>query len=341
LDFKPYYDYNNRKEIRIFSKKNKDKFNNSICKMESVLRLNDNEISNIKWNKFIDVISQTFNSSFPLVRISRKKCKDKQWITKAIKKSSKTKENLYNKWKQNKTIENYNTYRSYKKRFNSVLKKAKKYYFLRLFDNDNDSKKMWNEINSIIKNKNSSTTIEKIILNDVALSSQEDIAEALNNYFSTVGENLNNNFPKNNNNYKNYMPEPLDKSIRLTNMSITDTVNIIKNLADKNSSGIDQISQKLLKYVITNISPILTKLINLSIKECTYPDCLKRAQIIPLYKGGDKSNCSNYRPISLLSCFNKVFEKKYIMTSVNLLKTATSFLFNSLALESFTQLWTH
>jgi len=37
--------------------------------------------------------------------------------------------------------------------------------------------------------------------------------------------------------------------------------------------------------------------------------CLKVAQVIPVHKKGDKSACTNYRPISLLSQFNKIFER--------------------------------
>ena len=48
---------------------------------------------------------------------------------------------------------------------------------------------------------------------------------------------------------------------------------------------------------------------NCCIQEGIYPDVLKIAQIIPVYKKGNKSSCTNYRPISLLSPINKIFEK--------------------------------
>jgi len=40
-----------------------------------------------------------------------------------------------------------------------------------------------------------------------------------------------------------------------------------------------------------------------------YPNSLKVAQVIPVHTKGDKSACTNYRPISLLSQFNKIFER--------------------------------
>ena len=45
------------------------------------------------------------------------------------------------------------------------------------------------------------------------------------------------------------------------------------------------------------------------IEHGTYPSKLKLAKVIPVYKGDDESDPSNYRPITLLSVFNRIFEK--------------------------------
>ena len=61
-----------------------------------------------------------------------------------------------------------------------------------------------------------------------------------------------------------------------------------------------------LRYYI--LSPILANIINLSIEHGTYLSKLKKAKIVPIFKSGDQSDPDNYRPISLLSVFNRVFE---------------------------------
>ena len=53
----------------------------------------------------------------------------------------------------------------------------------------------------------------------------------------------------------------------------------------------------------------LTKLVNLSLRAAVFPDSLKIAKVLPVYKKGDKNDYGNYRPISLLPAFSKIFER--------------------------------
>jgi hypothetical protein len=57
------------------------------------------------------------------------------------------------------------------------------------------------------------------------------------------------------------------------------------------------------------LSKPLSDLINKSVENGIYPSKLKHAKIIPIYKKGDETDPTNYRPISLLSVFNRIFEK--------------------------------
>lgn len=65
----------------------------------------------------------------------------------------------------------------------------------------------------------------------------------------------------------------------------------------------------IIKNSFDLISEPLVKLINLSLSTATFPDKLKIAKVIPIYKTGDRDFFTNYRPISLLTNISKFFEK--------------------------------
>ena len=68
-------------------------------------------------------------------------------------------------------------------------------------------------------------------------------------------------------------------------------------------------SHKMLKGVSKNVSKSLCILMNRSYDEGIFPDIWKLANVIPIFKKGDKSQPSNYRPVALLSCIGKLQEK--------------------------------
>ncbi|RYA67263.1 hypothetical protein DD592_27655 [Enterobacter cloacae complex sp. 2DZ2F20B] len=80
----------------------------------------------------------------------------------------------------------------------------------------------------------------------------------------------------------------------------------LKNSSSKDIFDLNVVLIKTIKDII--ITP-LTRLINCCIRASVFPDCLKTARIIPIHKKGDRNDLNNYRPISILPVFSKIFEK--------------------------------
>ena len=89
----------------------------------------------------------------------------------------------------------------------------------------------------------------------------------------------------------------------------------------KTSSGHDNISNVLLKKLSPSIIHPLCILFNKSMEEGKFPETMKHADVVPLYKSGDQYECTNYRPISLLLTMSKLLEKVMYKRTYNFLET--------------------
>lgn len=101
-----------------------------------------------------------------------------------------------------------------------------------------------------------------------------------------------------------------------TKMSLTfspvtayDVKLVINNLPNKKSTGLDEVPIKLIKQCSNELAPILADIINISVLLGAFPNCLKEAALIPVFKKGASENIDNYRPIALLSVISKIIEK--------------------------------
>ena len=84
---------------------------------------------------------------------------------------------------------------------------------------------------------------------------------------------------------------------------------ILQAFPPKCSSGWDNVPQKVIKSSPLNILKALSHIFNLSIKDGIFPQKMKIAKVIPIFKEGSRLNVENYRPISLLQVFSKILER--------------------------------
>ena len=100
-----------------------------------------------------------------------------------------------------------------------------------------------------------------------------------------------------------------ENSFSFTLFSKEDIVKAIKSLSSNKASPIEDIPIKILKNSIHIYSEKLTNIFNECLINGKFPDTLKRADVTPIFKKGNDNEKENYRPVSMLSTFSKVFEK--------------------------------
>ena len=108
--------------------------------------------------------------------------------------------------------------------------------------------------------------------------------------------------------FLSYLPKSQDSSLFLSETSGNEIICIIKELKNGKSSGIPIDVIKHIKNIIASYS---SKLFNSCMAQGTFPPSLKTGRITPIHKRGPKSknDITNYRPVSTLAIFAKIFEK--------------------------------
>ena len=203
---------------------------------------------------------------------------------------------------KNKSFTKINYYKKYKNILTSLLRLSEKlYYSNKINNNKNNIKYTWSIINNLI-NPN---------LGKKGNNSNSPNANEFNTFFSNIGINLSEKIsaPSLDNDIYKTMQGNNKNSLFFTQMSIYEILNEVRNSKSKSSTDVTDFSIFIIKEIILEISPLLKHVFNRSLAEGIFPNVLKKAKVIPIFKSGDKSLAENYRPISLLPQISKIFDK--------------------------------
>ena len=196
-------------------------------------------------------------------------------------------------------------------RVSRELEKSQKEHYDSYFEEHNTNiKKTWEGIRKIVNVKKSTKfSVSHLHLNGKIVEDSKDIANGFNNFFVNVGPETEKTVPK----VPNKSPEQFLKNrvqfeLILAHISEEEVTDLISSLPIK-ATGHASIPLKFLKIVSDLVAIPLCHIINLSFRHGVFPDLLKTAKVIPLFKAGPADEVNNYRPISLLSIFDKIIEK--------------------------------
>ena len=244
------------------------------------------------------------------------KLQAKPWITPEILKSIKKRDKLLRLYIKSKEInrkeELHTEYKKLRNKIVTSIRNSKKKHFQNYFtENAKDIRKTWTGIKNIINIRTSTKGQPTSILIDNEMETDPTkIAEGFNVYFSSIAEKLQQDISFGDNNFSKYLNSPLDYNFLFRSVDETEISIIIDSLQNSKATGPHSIPTEILKIIKLNICYPLKEIINLSFATGIYPDQLKIAKVIPIFKNiGEVLLVSNYRPISLLSNINKIFEK--------------------------------
>lgn len=257
---------------------------------------------------FLIWLNNVLNKYFPIrsKNLSIKRIK-MPWLTNDIMKLIHKKHKLFIALK--KKLFPYAAYRAYSDLLKILINKVKMKYMRNSFkSNKNNSKKLWKSVDTILgrKSKNNLVHNEIKLSDNTVLKNNTDIAEAFNNYFNSIPTETQANLGPPIRDYSHLIPV-CPNTLVFSESTPAEFMAVIQNL--NNKGGTIELPISLIKYLKNELALILSQLFNLCIQTGHYPDAFKLARITPLYKSGSKSLISNYRPISLLPIFNKIFEK--------------------------------
>lgn len=260
--------------------------------------------------KFLNIIDDKIKTCTKLVKIKNKMRKRKCWITNGIIKSIETRDKLF---RQSQTepsnINLKKQYLDYRNKLTALIKKTKINYFRSKIDkNKTCTKNLWSMVKEMCNSCNNQINIPKIYneKNEI-ITNKIEICNTFNKIYSTLGKNMAEKI-KINKNYREKIFFTNTNSMFLMPTNRNEVKNCILRLKPNKSPGADNIKSITLKNIAEQISETLAYIINQMFVVGYCPLDFKMSIVKPIYKNGNRMLVTNYRPISLITNFAKVFE---------------------------------
>ena len=272
--------------------------------------------TNEQFNKFHKIVLECINKHCPIRTrfVKWNRFRKEPWLTSGLLISCNKQKKLYqNSISANSNPKLVEKYKIYWNTFKKLKRISKiKHYKNKCTEFKKDVQKLWNSINSCIGKTNDKTTIiNHICIESIEIFDSKRISNEFGKYFSTIGNEYSNRIKPPNKcigSYLNVIPKNTD-SIFLAPTTSVEIRSLILKLPNKKSSGFDNIDNIILKEIKDCVSTKLAEIFNLSMLKGVFPEKMKLAEVLPLYKSKEKFLMNNYRPISLLITLSKLLEK--------------------------------
>lgn len=265
--------------------------------------------ANDKLRMVISKFNEVQAASTKVVTVQAKVKGHCPWMTLDVWKMMKIKENLLKSSRRSPSDENLKELLKHaSKRLQQMKDRSKSDYYRRLLSHSSNQKS-WQLMNELLGRKVKQRSAVSLKIRDKEISDGVQVSKTFNDFFCSIGENLANGIDSDKDIWKfNTMPRQLS-SVFLRPATIEEVILLIKNLKTNKSAGPDNIPATTIKNHHLAFANILTNVFNEIIETGEFPECLKKARVVPIFKSGDPTCVNNYRPISVLPVMSKILEQ--------------------------------
>ena len=179
----------------------------------------------------------------------------------------------------------------------------------------------WKLLNRIINKNKNVDVLDNFVKDGMNVTNSVDIVNNFNEFFTNIGCKLAAAVPSSNSHYSSFMDGSYPNSFSLYLTNADEILSIVSGLKSKTSAGYDCIPVNVMKHSIISVCQPLACIINSSFSCGKVPAKLKLAKISPIFKDGKRDLFTNYRPISVLPSFSKIFEKLVYLRLESYLKS--------------------
>lgn len=254
-------------------------------------------------SKFTSVVQSGIEKFIPKRNVRKSKLKYPTWFSPETIRLLKHKERCHRKYKKSKSNRHYQEFSQYRWLSKRSISQDECQRDANIQgDFIHNRRKFFTHVSKYTRPKQG---IDVIVHNNQTLASDDEISNCFGSYFSSVYQDPS-QLPSLNR--EDHIIPTVSDNLDLPVVSEFDVFRAIKELKPKLSLGADNIPAFIVKGCAPVFAPVLCHIFKKSLAVGIFPSCWKISIVIPIFKSGSKFDVNNYRPVSLLSVFSKVFE---------------------------------
>ena len=253
---------------------------------------------NEKWDMFLKIYNDCVRLYVP--KVSMKEIGRSDWFNGRCMEAKRKRDRLWNVWRKRKRPDLWRNYKDARNEYVQICREVRKHYEKDIVEKCKDQPKLFYRfVNSKLKNKEG---ISKLEVDKLEYTKASDMAEIMNDCFQKV-------FTREDESYNQEERREIENTLDEIQILVEDVERMLSGLDPRKAHGPDGVSNWVLRECSNELSTKIHSMVDCSLREGKVPADWKRANVVPIYKGGKREDPMNYRPVSLTSVVAKICER--------------------------------